>query len=111
MPEPESLPVVTFRDGAIPISVYGLRFTIVMIRPFALLVMVVTTACGAPEVRTEWIDPLSPAAESMTPIAIGCDDLLVGKSTHERPSDDPDYWLEALVFGASNVVDQENVDD
>lgn len=78
-----------------------------MFRSLALMVLVVTTACGASGVRTERAAPPSPAGEGRIPTPFECDESPAPDPIHERRPDDPDYWIEALVFGASGVADQE----
>lgn len=77
-----------------------------MIRSFMLLVMAVTTACGVRGVCTERDAPSSPGAETGTPTPIGPADSPVVQPNREKPPDDPDYWIEAMVFGGSEAVDQ-----
>jgi hypothetical protein len=76
-----------------------------MIRVLMFLVMAVATACGAPEARDDQAAPSSPGGDSRTPTPVGCDVSLAADPTRERHSDDPDYWIDALVFGASDVAD------
>ena len=72
-----------------------------MIRSLAFVFMAVATACGAPEVSDDQAAPPPPGGDSRTPTPIGCAVSLAADPKRESPSDDPDYWIEALVFGAS----------
>ena len=72
-----------------------------MIRSLAFLAMAVATACGAPEVREDRAATSPPGGDGRTPTPTECDDSLALDPMRESPTDDPDYWIEALVFGAS----------
>ena len=88
-----------------------------MIRVSALLAIAVMTACGAPEVRTEGTVTSTPAEEPVTstskgPLtrseasrgtnAVSCDDSLETDRMPASYPGDADFWIEALVFGASD---------
>jgi hypothetical protein len=82
-----------------------------MIRSLAFLVMAVATACDAPEVGDDHAAPPPPGGDRQTPIPIGCDVSPATGRIRERHSDDPDYWIEALVFGASESAAQNDGDE
>lgn len=78
-----------------------------MIRPLAFLVMVVATACGAPEDRDDQVAPSSPSSDRQTPTPIAGGVSPAADPMRERHLDDPDYWIEAMVFGGSESAAQD----
>ena len=89
-----------------------------MVREFMLMALAVMTACGAPEIGSRHPEPVSSNEEperrilGLTPVpsdgagnagGADFDDAPVTDPEWAIRKDDPDYWLEALVFGVADI--------